>query len=340
MAGFRADLRKLALDDDSDDDEDERRRVKLEKLRGQHGAATWKTTTEATPEQRKYGEVAAVDTTAHGAYGTRMEKASAYEGPKISTTIETVVAEYAKPELLPNRELTAASLLAEVNLVRTKPKAYVKTLEKFRGFYEDLTRHSPRDSTDRVTAEGLRALDEAIAFLKKAEAVPALKTIGGLTKAAEARRGASEFGKVEGISFDLVARNTAPDEVVVDLLICDGDAVRKTRRQLLNDNITRAGAAVSKDDCVLVCAQTFREYPLAGTASYHGKIPVQDETFLEMLLALPDPLPKDLLSRIKLGHLVAIDFHPSSKTRITINNDEIIDVVLTSLDDPPPSSSA
>ena len=76
------------------------------------------------------------------------------------------------------------AVLAELNLARTKPKEYVNFLEDYRKKFRD-------DKTvviaKRVTMkrkEGVKAVDEAIAFLKKARPLRPLEPSEGLTQAA------------------------------------------------------------------------------------------------------------------------------------------------------------
>ena len=58
----------------------------------------------------------------------------------------------------------------------------------------------------------------------------------------------------------------------------------------------------------LTLAATFRPHPTPGKRAYQGKVPVSDDDWLQCVLALPDPLPNDLLAMVKRGARVEVDY--------------------------------
>ena len=75
-------------------------------------------------------------------------------------------------------------LLEEINSLRTNPSGYAKKIEKLKSHFEgDI--YKLEDGTKIKTQEGGAAYDEAINFLKSAEAVGKLTSSKGLTRIAE-----------------------------------------------------------------------------------------------------------------------------------------------------------
>mmetsp|Transcript_4884 Transcript_4884/g.6912 ORF Transcript_4884/g.6912 Transcript_4884/m.6912 type:complete len:427 (+) Transcript_4884:43-1323(+) len=288
---------------------------------------------------------ASIDTEAHTRYGERMKEQKAYQGPEIVKKIveKAIVYEKPAPQPVPAHVMTANDLIEEMNTLRLDPAAYAKKLEiLIRPYYDGKTAYPPRGVGEaHATLEGIEAVDEAISFLKRSAKTSKLKIVPGLMTAANdyietakteehPNCTAAQHGRVEGAVYDLIARRCLyADEAIAQILIADGDKTRRARRRLLEPKLTRCGAAVFlQQDCkhaaadgtiaVITCAQTFRAYPKPGFHSYQGKIPIADDAFLELLLALPEPLPNDILARIKQGHKVDIDYKQSSAT-ITIS---------------------
>jgi uncharacterized protein YkwD len=78
----------------------------------------------------------------------------------------------------------AREVLVELNVVRQKPQEFAKYVEEFRQrFKNDKTFTMPGGATMSVQ-EGVRAVDEAIAFLKKSKPVGSLEFSTGLSLAA------------------------------------------------------------------------------------------------------------------------------------------------------------
>lgn len=174
-------------------------------------------------------------------------------------------------------------ILAELNLFRTNPAAYAKHLEdylkSFNGKY-----FKNGEGIDLESFEGKTPVVEAIAVLKQTAPLPEFKTADGMVKGAldhsqdlqknnrtghrgtdgslpmdrVSRYGIAASGVFENISY---STNTARD-VVLTMLIDDGNANRNHRKNLLNPQLKIVGLAAgdSKDAgkfCVLVLAASF-----------------------------------------------------------------------------------
>lgn len=76
------------------------------------------------------------------------------------------------------------AVLAELNLARTKPREYVKFLEEYRKMFRDEKTVVFGKHVMMKRQEGIKAVDEAIAFLKRAKPLKPLEASEGLTLAA------------------------------------------------------------------------------------------------------------------------------------------------------------
>jgi uncharacterized protein YkwD len=76
-----------------------------------------------------------------------------------------------------------SEVLAEINHARSDPRGYAASLRRLRASFRDRFSYVD-DGVNYLTQEGVDAVDEAIAFLQGARAVPALEGSRGLALAA------------------------------------------------------------------------------------------------------------------------------------------------------------
>ena len=155
-------------------------------------------------------------------------------------------------------------VLTELNLARTNPRAYAGYLREHRKLYrgEEIML---KDSRTRIaTREGKAAVDEAIRFLDRQKALPALAWSEGLAEAAgelAREQGASGLTGHVGKSGDMKERierrgewrerigeniSYGPDDprwVVMQLIIDDGVGGRGHRRNIFEPLFRRGGVA-------------------------------------------------------------------------------------------------
>ena len=177
-----------------------------------------------------------------------------------------------------------SEVLVEINALRRNPQSYIRYLEDWKRNYNDKELRLSSDTF--LTVEGAAAVDEAISFLKQARPAKELRQIKSLDTVAieqlyvieqngEIRQNgdagvtpaqlAMRFGDIQGDFSQITAKGKlTPRELVVSMLIGDGDRQRTYRNKLFNPNFKAAGAATANNEkiggvSVIVLAGNFLE---------------------------------------------------------------------------------
>ncbi|MDA1045113.1 MAG: hypothetical protein O3C57_07820, partial [Verrucomicrobia bacterium] len=165
-------------------------------------------------------------------------------------------------------------VIAEMNLARTDPRKYVQFVRDYRATHDEgFVFKTPEGLFS--SKEGLKAVDEAIAFMEKVKPVGKLQASKGLSEAAMAHvKDTGPVGKVghegtdksapadrmsrqgkwedtcgENISY---GKSTGRD-IVVQLIIDDGVADRGHRTNLFRDEFNVAGVAIGPHKIYRIC---------------------------------------------------------------------------------------
>lgn len=233
----------------------------------------------------------------------------------------------------------AKQIIKEINLLRSDPASYIEHLEMDKKFFKDkvLYRH---EEDPLKTIEGEAAYDEAIEFLKTAEYRQELDQDEKLTIACDEHcKDLGEHGLYGSVgsngeqlierlevhsswddvlvfSLEFGSRNAV--EVVMSLLVCDGDPIRSNRKALFRDDIYYIGAAcehhsLSETVVTIGYSKSLRE---PGSAPAELKIydRIETESFTE-LQKIHREAPPDAVSFDLTEHAVEIDGVPKILTK-------------------------
>ena len=170
-------------------------------------------------------------------------------------------------------------ILAEINLARTQPQQYAAYIEEFKKYYEGMRLMLPGSKRALSTFEGVRAVDEAIAFMRAASPAPALEAsepafsaakdhaVDLITNAITGHIGSDgtkpndrvdRYGRwLGGIAESIVYKVDTARNDVIGLIIDDGNATRGHRNDLFNPDYHYAGLSRSEQTangqvCVIV----------------------------------------------------------------------------------------
>ncbi len=163
-----------------------------------------------------------------------------------------------KTQQAANPTLTALEpeILSEINRVRTNPQGYAQWLEQQRQYYDGIWLRLPGEKPIR-TNRGLKALEEAIAVLKKQPPLPPLD-ISEQT-AAKAITKLDNFAtanNIQNISYGRVTPQGIVMSIVVDELFPD----RRRRKSLLSSNAEDTGVVCKPDPrYAKVCAIAYSD---------------------------------------------------------------------------------
>jgi len=187
-----------------------------------------------------------------------------------------------KPDYLSPLEKTVVN---EMNLARTSPKAYLSLLEQFKKYYDEKLLKLPGE-TPILTKEGTGAVVEATGSLRSQKPVPPLSPSKGMTSGAKDHlrdlrtSGASQHKGSDGSqAWDRVNRygtwqkiigenisfgHTKARNIVMAFIIDDGVPNRGHRKNIFNTDFRLVGVACGdhpayRTICVITFAGGYRE---------------------------------------------------------------------------------
>ena len=158
-------------------------------------------------------------------------------------------------------------LIIEINLLRTNPKKYAKTISKYMNYFRGKLLCLPESNAGIQTEEGVEAFKEAVDFMNKQPKIEPLKPSKGLCRIAEefvsiyqkpdsadmANKDMEEiinkYGSFGGsFSRAMDFGGETPEMAIINLVVSDGDPSRGQRESLLSTEINRIGVANGKHD--------------------------------------------------------------------------------------------
>mgnify|MGYP003571429730 CR=1 FL=1 len=158
-------------------------------------------------------------------------------------------------------------LVEEINLARTNPAAYASKVQEYIPHFQDKILKMPDQRVAIKTQEGAAAYEECVNFLKSAEPTEAHVPSRGLTRIAndflsgvqsvdpsqiatiDMNAIIDKYGSFQGnFSRAMEFGGSTPEQVVINLLVSDGDKSRSQRDALLNPILKRVGVSQGKHD--------------------------------------------------------------------------------------------
>jgi uncharacterized protein YkwD len=190
-------------------------------------------------------------------------------------------------------EASGSAVVREMNLARQNPAAYASYLEEMRGNFQGNLLVLP-GRIPFQTKEGVRAVDEAIGFLRSAAPQPALNFSLGMSRAAadhcaeQAGGGMSHSGRGGSNTGDRINRygtwggtwgenlscgRRGARETVIALIIDDGLGSRKHRKNIFSPSFGYAGAAIGQHaQYHTICSIEFAgDYAEQGQVAQRGR---------------------------------------------------------------------
>jgi uncharacterized protein YkwD len=179
-----------------------------------------------------------------------------------------------------------AEVIQEINFARANPGKYAGYLEETRKYYTGKSYLPPSRSKPVTTFDGVAALDEAISFLKTKEALGPLQPSQGLAcgardhaqdmalKGTSGHRGSdgslpndriSRYGTWKStVGEAIVYRVSTAREMVLELIVDDGNPGRPHRNNVFESGFQVAGVSISPQSnhgsfCVITYAGGFEE---------------------------------------------------------------------------------
>lgn len=162
------------------------------------------------------------------------------------------------PALCQDERVSASAVIREMNLARQNPALYATYVEALRSHFDGKFIVLP-GRTRLVTKEGVRAIDEAVRFLRSVQPIQPLTLSAGMSRGAadhcanqaggamghgnpSARM--SRYGTWSSLWGENIAYGkTTGRDIVMALIIDDGLPARKHRKNIFNPTFNYAGAA-------------------------------------------------------------------------------------------------
>ena len=151
-------------------------------------------------------------------------------------------------------------LVREINSLRTNPKQYVKKIKKYMSYFDGKLLKLPGSEASIETQEGTSAYQETIDFLSKQSPLDPFEPSKGLQRISrdfiseiqkintdeldsiDLDKIIEKYGKFSGnLSRALDLGGETPEQVLVNLIVSDGDPSREQRESLLSKDLKKVG---------------------------------------------------------------------------------------------------
>jgi uncharacterized protein YkwD len=152
--------------------------------------------------------------------------------------------------------VSANAIIREMNLARQNPALYATYMEELRSNFNGRVLVLP-GHTNPITKESARAIDDAVRFLRSAQPIQPLTLSAGMSRGAadhcaDQARGAMGHGNPSGRmnrygrwsvlwGENIAYGKTNARDIVMALIIDDGQPARKHRKNIFNPTFNYAG---------------------------------------------------------------------------------------------------
>nr|WP_246352345.1 CAP domain-containing protein [Sphingomonas xinjiangensis] len=140
------------------------------------------------------------------------------------------------------------AIVAELNFARAEPRRYAETLRRYRRHFKGRVVYTPARPAGIRTAEGVKAVDEAVAFLERQPAAPPLAAAPLLVRAAgvhvaeQGPRGATGHRSRDGADPRDRMQRLGGGNYVAETITYGPDTAAEVVRQLIvDDNVPTRG---------------------------------------------------------------------------------------------------
>ena len=163
-----------------------------------------------------------------------------------------------------HHSLSGSAVIREMNLARQHPDTYADYIAQMRGHFRASIFSLPGGTLMR-THEGVGAIDEAVSFLRNARPLPPFVASPGMSLAAAehvrdqangdfGHDGSDRSGPAERLNRhgswsgrwgeNISYGKSSARDIVIALIVDDGQRARKHRKNIFNEAFNYAGAAV------------------------------------------------------------------------------------------------
>ena len=185
-------------------------------------------------------------------------------------------------------------LVNKINQFRANPKGYAKKINEYVQYFKGNTLRIPGTKRGIDTEEGAAAYIEAVDFLAKQEGIPSLEPSKGLGRiCADFMEKAENMSPEEIGNIDLEEiikkygsfkgdLNRAidfggedPEQVLINLIVCDGDPNRGNRESLLSTDLKKIGIKHTKHSTYRFCTL------IISCSKFRNNVDSDDYGFIE-----------------------------------------------------------
>ena len=226
-----------------------------------------------------------------------------------------------------------ALVIQEINRARTNPSAYADWLERQRQYFDGMVLKLPGEKPLR-TNRGLKALNEAIAFVRQQSELPAISSASALVTTAQSQvRAIVDNQPISYQDKYFVYGKVTPEAIVMQLIVDDGFPDRRHRRAIFTPDHRQAGIVCSDiaiyDQVCAIAYEVTTEPPTAINPDQTNEVVVATQPTVSTTLETPPAEPTtsepiDLEPETALEAAPIVEVPTTETTAITSDDSEVI----------------